>query len=106
MLVDKYGAEMPAVLGDFTWTSTGAGSGVTVNGNQVTIEREAQKASFTLTASHIESDLSAQVTINIIDENVNVDWTAVEAKIVGTSYTYGDRDDKARPSWRRYGDRR
>ena len=30
-------------------------------------------------------------------EDVNVDWTAVEDKIAGTIYTYGDRDDKAGP---------
>ncbi|MGI6307154.1 MAG: S-layer homology domain-containing protein [Dethiobacteria bacterium] len=97
VLADQYGAEIASDPGDFTWSSAGADSGVTVNGNQVTIGSEAPNGSFTLTASHTKSTFSAQVTIYIVGEDVDVDWTAVEDKITGTSYTYGDRDDKAGP---------
>jgi hypothetical protein len=36
-------------------------------------------------------------TIDIVSEDVVVDWTAVEDMIGSASYTYGDRDDKAGP---------
>ena len=97
VLTDQYGVEIPSEPSAFTWTSVGTGSGVTVDTNQVTIASDAHNESFTLAVSHTESTLSAHITIYIDDEDVDVDWIAVENKIANTSYTYGDREDKAGP---------
>ena len=47
------------------------------------------------TAEAYIGDENGQIPENPVPADVDVDWTAVEDKVGGTSYIYGDRDDKA-----------
>ena len=93
---DQYGVTMDGRT--INWTNDNALSGVAVTDNvtdkKVTVSVGAATGSFKLTATDSQvpgatADLSIQVVA------VSVDWDAVDAQITGTSYTYGDRNDKA-----------
>ncbi|MGI6141607.1 MAG: hypothetical protein ACOYEH_07745, partial [Caldicoprobacterales bacterium] len=95
VLADQYGAEIFSNPSDFDWSSAGASSGIMVNGSQVIIEKESKKGNFSLATSHTNSGLSVQVTVYVIGEDVDVEWTEIEEKLTSTNYIYGDRVDKA-----------
>jgi len=97
VLADQYGAEIFSNPSDFDWSSAGASSGIMVNGSQVIIEKESKKGNFSLATSHTNSGLSVQVTVYVIGEDVDVEWTEIEEKLTSTNYIYGDRIDKAGP---------
>lgn len=89
---DQYGVTMDGRT--INWTNDNALSGVAVTDKKVTVSVGAATGSFKLTATDSQvpgatADLSIQVVA------VSVDWDAVDAQITGTSYTYGDRNDKA-----------
>ncbi|MDD2215949.1 MAG: S-layer homology domain-containing protein [Eubacteriales bacterium] len=93
VLTDQYGVEMDSDPDDFTWSTTGTVSGVTVNNNQITITKDAETDSLNLSVTHTESGSASEITINIVD--LSIDWNGVEEKITSTEYIYGDRNDKA-----------
>ncbi|QNL45044.1 S-layer homology domain-containing protein [Oscillibacter hominis] len=91
-VLDQYGAELTGRT--VNWSSSQSPEGVTCTNNQVSVASGASKGSFTLTAADSAAEsVKDTLTVQVVDLELN--WSGVESKIKGTTYTYGDRNDKA-----------
>ena len=86
-LLDQYGVEME---NEILWTVTDNTSGAIWQDGTVTLSKDTETGSLTLTAASGEVTAS----VNVIITNLSVDWSGVEAALKNANYLYGDPNNK------------